>query len=332
MLASCSTTRVAVDVMVYPDADLRYKMTNLALINRVDYSNGFTKQFVNGVIVEQYTDLTEFYTDETLRSLEKRLNADGFVKARIIKPAYVRHNGSFNSDVLPSTVINRICLDNDVDGVIAVEGYDAEIDSDGNVHFSTPVETNYGTVRIPYFEGSQAVQMRMLFRVYACNTRKNILLESEVSTQISANTTGSSPQEVDNRLPHSDNALFQAADQIGNDFATQIIPHWRTVQRKIYVPNDERMELAASYALDGNWKEAIEEWYIIAAEGSKLSAKAAYNLIVASEVTGDIDLAIRWATTCAEKFGMSAAFSYLAELKERKEEIEKIERYFPGEQ
>lgn len=331
LFSGCASSKISIDVLKLPDSPLSQPVRNVALVNRVDINSSKTKQFVQGRVVAQYNSITDIMVNETISEMETIFNSNQYFNAFDTTVSFIPKNGSYGSSPLPVRFVSQMCRSIDADAIVIIEGYNAEVDTDSDVLFSTPVERTYGTVRVPYFNGEQSVYMQMLFRAYTCNNGVGkVDSESDVSTQVSVSATGSTPYEVNNRIADANNVLVQAARKLATDYTEQIAPKWETKSRKIYSTGTEQMKQAYIYAKGGNWSGASDIWYLLAtSNNTKLASRATYNLIVASEISGDIDLALEWANLCVDKFKMDHVKPYIAELKERKEEIIKMEFLFP---
>lgn len=332
VLGSCATSKISIDNLKLPEAPLSEPVKNVALINRVDINSSKTKQFVQGRVVAQYNSITDIMVNETLSEMKSIFNTNQYFSAFDTSLRFIPKNANFDSSPLPVRYVTRMCQTLGTDAIIVIEGYDAEVDSDSDVLFSTPVERTYGTVRVPYFNGEQSVYMQMLFRAYICNESEGkIDTETKIGTQVSVSATGSTPYEVNYKIADANNVLVQAARKLADDYSQQIAPRWKTEPRKIYSTGTEQMKQAFIYAKGGNWSGASDIWYLLAtSNNTKLASRATYNLIVASEISGDMNLAIEWAELCVNKYKMKQVESYLNNLKQRKKEIEKIEYLFPG--
>ncbi|UTW65644.1 hypothetical protein KFE94_13430 [bacterium SCSIO 12643] len=331
LLSGCASSKISIDILKLPDSPLSQPVRNVVLMNRVDINSSKTKQFVQGRVVAQYNSITDIMVNETISEMESIFNSNQYFNVFDTSFTFIPKNGSYGSSPLPIRFVSQMCQSVNADALVVIEGYNAEVDTDSDVLFSTPVERTYGTVRVPYFNGEQSVYMQMLFRAYTCkNGEGKVDLESDVSTQVSVSASGSTPYEVNNRIADANNVLIQAARKLASDYTEQIAPKWETKSRKIYSTGTEQMKQAYIYAKGGNWSGASDIWYLLAtSNNTKLASRATFNLIVASEISGDIDLALEWANLCVDKYKMDQVKSYIAELEERKKEITKMEFLFP---
>ena len=86
------------------------------------------------------------------------------------------------------------------------------------------------------------------------------------------------------------------------------------------------MKLAKSYVKKGDWDAAIEIWMPLTDDQDvKISARAAFNMALASEIKGGLETAIEWAKK-AQKLGEKKAYNYINILYRRKMDEEKLKQ------
>lgn len=136
--------------------------------------------------------------------------------------------------------------------------------------------------------------------------------------------------EAIRQLPDYEEAFLEAAYWTGYDYADRILPVWEENDRTFYVRGNKYMRQAAQKAENGNWKEAIRIWKRNLNHYDKeLVSRSAFNIAVAMEMLGEIELAMKWARRADEIKPKERAREYYETLKERKEESEKLEQQLP---
>lgn len=335
-LVSCSSSRITIDVLELPVSEFSEPIERIAVINRVGVQYSNTKQYVNGRVVAQYNGITDIMVNESITQLVADLNVNNFVMATDTSLKYIPKNARFDRPgskklLLSKSRVQRVCQDLGVNALVTVDGYDAEVDTDSDVQYSTPVDRNYGTVRVPYFTGDQSVLMTMLYRTYICKQEGGVIEDETVlATQVSIASSGSTPYDVNVNLADANNILIQASRNLGADYAGQITPKWKTQSRTIFITGSDQLKDAYKLAKTGNWPSATDIWYLVASSNNeKIAKRASFNLILASEISGDYALAEEWANRCIDKYQMAEAEKYLILLIERKKEIEKLQKLFP---
>lgn len=330
VFTACSSTKLTVNVLRTGPIEISQTTQKVAVINRVSPSAS-TKQFVNGHIVTQFNGLTPIMVNEATQQIIQGFDQRYFIATFDTTSAYLPPSENFNRGFVATEQLNAACQSLGVDGILTISGYDANIDSDSEVRYSTPVDRTYGTVRIPYFEGQQSVEMRMLFRYYSCTTQGGINEdETELSIQKSLSTTASSFYEVKNTQRESASILVAAAQGLGVDYVNEFGPQEMEETRKLYVKGSAQMTEAYQRAITGNWKAAADIWYNLATSSNrKVAGWATYNLIVANELMGNFEEARSLAQLCQEKYQMQDAAQAELRVAERQKEMHYIAKVFP---
>lgn len=322
-LASCSTARMTIEVLVPPQNTIKSEVEEIALINRVDPEEAHSALYINGEFSENLDGLNLGMQEAALYGLGTALNDYEYYNVGEGKGGNYKREGRFKGPKLPRTELKRLCALYKVDGIIVLEGYDAGIYASGDVTQSTAVDRSYGTVYVPSFNGRQEVHMRLYFRFYD-NLTGEVIYEEEIDDIMSTTASGSTPDEVERRMPDKAGLMERLAVKLGSEVAKHISPHWEKDTRKYYAYGNGQLVRAGNLAQSGYWERASNIWFdLVEGEGVSNSVvkKACFNMILASEVAGDLDLAIVWAERCEEEFGLKRATAYKELLKKRKEEL-----------
>ena len=332
ILVGCSSTKMSFDVTTLPENPLSDPVNTIALVNGLNLNNAQTNQFVNGNVVAQFNGSTDYVVKQTFLKMESLFNNGQYFKAYDTTLNFLPKSKGFRSKTMPVVLMNKACRVTGTDAIVTVEAYTADIDSDSEVRYSTPVDRNYGTVRVPYFDGEQSAIMRMLFRAYSCKSNPGELdFQTEVSTQVSRSTTGSSPYEVNQNMRSSGSILLEAAENIAIDFSQQIGPRTESVSRKIYIKGNDQMAEAYRMAGIGDWQGANDIWYLLATSRNKsMASKATYNLVVGNEAILKYAESIELAKICRDRFEMKKMDAYILNLESRQKEVIKLQRLFPS--
>lgn len=332
LFTGCAASKIPIDILRPPLLPLSGPVSTVVIVNRVDNAQSTTKHYSNGVLIGEYNGMTQILVNEAIAEMSNTFNSNFYFTSFDTSLVYIPKTRGLIIRSMTSDVTNRVCQQLGVDAIVALESYDAEVSTDSDVNYSMPVDRNYGTVRIPYFNGEQSVYMKMMFRTYLCDDSLSLVdNEANLATQAAASSSGSTPYEVDANMADAGNVLIMAARELGADYATQIAPYWETQNRKVYSKGSEQMVEAYGFVSNGLWTEATNIWYLLATSNNKkIASRATYNLIVASEVAGDMKLAEEWANLCVTKYEMKDGSDYLLVLKKRKEEIIMIRKLFPS--
>lgn len=86
-----------------------------------------------------------------------------------------------------------------------------------------------------------------------------------------------------------------SSEYLGRSFGSKIVPTWLSVERLYYKSNNPNMLLAEKYALNNEWLKAAEIWNKQSKnKNPRMAAKACYNMALACEMEGKLDVAIDW--------------------------------------
>ena len=134
-------------------------------------------------------------------------------------------------------------------------------------------------------------------------------------------------------LPPRMDALLNAADIAGRNFAEFLVPHWIEVERMYYRSGHLELKKTDELIKQNRWLEAAEIWKKNTTNKNKsIAAKSMFNMALACEMNGDMDAAMDWAIKSFYVFGSdneTHAYncqSYIKILAQRKQDIKKIEK------
>ncbi len=127
-----------------------------------------------------------------------------------------------------------------------------------------------------------------------------------------------SPISVGNQIPSFFEAAAYAGNECGEKYAKKIAPIWNNDKRLLFHIGSKEMESAAILAVNGQWIDAAAEWQkVISLKKQKLSAKAAFNLALASEMLGKFDIALEWLQKARKLYPLPEIDEYKRTIQER---------------
>ena len=96
-------------------------------------------------------------------------------------------------------------------------------------------------------------------------------------------------------VPPRKDAVLNASDMAGTNFAEFMVPHWLRVERFYYRSGHVELKKTNELVKAGQWIEAAEIWRNNLDNPSKsIQAKCMFNLGLACEMNGDMDAALDW--------------------------------------
>lgn len=106
-----------------------------------------------------------------------------------------------------------------------------------------------------------------------------------------------------NQLPGLFESVAYAGADAGEQFASMLIPQWVSDSRVLFTAGGRAMRNAARFASQGKWLEAAAIWQRYFHSDSPIAkARAAFNLALANEFMGNLDLARSWLIKAEKHF------------------------------
>ena len=149
------------------------------------------------------------------------------------------------------------------------------------------------------FEGDQVGSLDLtvypVLRIYLPH-RNGPMATIATSDSIYWEAMGRSREQVRRRLVDEGELLREGSDFAGTVPLQKLLPHWRTVERSIFVSGSANMRDAAVHVRQGQWPQAIALWEQVYRQrkGRRIRMQAAFNLALGYELNDSIDLALEW--------------------------------------
>ncbi len=138
---------------------------------------------------------------------------------------------------------------------------------------------------------------------------------------------GYSKIEIERKFPKLTRSIRETAYFAAMDYATRIFPGWQAETRYYFNTGNKDFKLAAEYIKDNNWVMASEIWEKYATNIDKeIASRACYNLAFVNEITGNLDLAVKWAQKSDKIKTKARTRNYIAILKQRKKQLQKLQK------
>ncbi len=324
MLMGCSTAKISIEVYQPAKAPVDSTITTIGLINRADFNQVVLPSRVAHPehLRGKYLEITE----NVLLALRIDFNEGERFSVWEIKRGAMPSSGKINGSPAPPESLTRVCQVYRLQGVVALEGVDYYSNADYSITESPVVDRNQGPMSIPTFNGSQRFEAEFFWRMYDCEGH---VLGEPITTRgvYAIQAQSEHPEGVTSSLISVEKGLIEAGYEASKNYAAQISPYWKEVERTFYLYGNSDLYYAGNLALGGDWDEATDIWYSLTESPSKaLARKASYNMILASEVAGEFDLAKAWAEKCITQFEMKQAKAYLKLLNLREKEIKELQR------
>jgi len=150
------------------------------------------------------------------------------------------------------------------------------------------------------------------------------------------NRSESIAYEKNNRYPKTFvDVLDSYGENNGIRVAMLFVPSWKWTDRLIYYSGNDEMKKADSLATKNRWKEAAEIWTKMTKSDNKnIQAKATFNMALACEMLGHIELALEWVSKSYHVYDneehKQKCMDYINILATRLQQQRKLKKQFGG--
>ncbi len=219
--------------------------------------------------------------------------------------------------MLPWNKIEQICAENEVDAIFALSFYDTDATVDYNT-VQTEIEAPFG-LTIPAIEHQVTINtlIKTGWRIYD-PANKIIVDEFIINERVVSDGRGINPVKAAKAVIGRKEAVLQISNNIGHFYASRIVPYRTRVSRHYFVRGTNNFKIGKRRAQTGDWDGAAELWKKeVSNPKSKIAGRACYNMAIISEINGDLDAAVKWASKSYTDYKNKTALRYLNILKYR---------------
>jgi hypothetical protein len=194
-----------------------------------------------------------------------------------------------------------------------------------------PIEGS--TITTTEYYAHARMEVKSGWRIYFPK-EKRIVDENRFSDFMTFDGKGETPEKATRTLPNKRNCIKRTGYHAGTVYGYRISPQWIYVSRYFYTRGNDNMKIAGKKARQINdWKGAIEIWKKEALNANpKIAWKANYNMALASEREGSLDIALEWAKKAYQINGKPATSSYVNILTSRIYEQQRADEQMKGKQ
>lgn len=132
--------------------------------------------------------------------------------------------------------------------------------------------------------------------------------------------------ELKKKLPSVERSLRETSYFAALDYANRIFPSWQKETRYYFVSGNQDFEKAAKLVKQNEWTKAAELWdkYINDVD-REIASRATFNMALASEMLGELELAVKYAERSYKIKSKSRTKYYIYTLQKRLEEIKELQ-------
>jgi hypothetical protein len=307
----------------------------VAMVDRSKPSNGWLN-VLEGLFSGESIGQDRRSREEAVRGLRDALAR---TPRFTVKNTGIEMSGSKAGNNLPRPLewaeVERICADYGADALVTIESFDSDNSSSAR-RVETKRKDKNGKQYIDVsYRAQQRTGVRIGWRLYDPKT-KVVVDEFVTDDYLEREATGNTERAALGNLPAPVNVTRSAAYNVGREYGARIAPVYVQVRRSYYGSAKgykADMRQAARYLQSRNFEKAGALWKKVEANGRshrKAAGRAAYNMAVAAELNGSLDLALEWAKKAWEDYGNKKARRYIHTLKDRQNDARKVETQMPG--
>ena len=313
-------------ILVPAQIDLPQEITSIGIANRSlpDKKGGFGN-VVEGLLSGESVYADREGSERCLAGLGARLNAAPRFEASILSGIDLKGTGTKQwPRPLEWEEVDRLCKQYQVDALAVLETFDSDIFVEKKQQ-RVKRKVDDREVYVTEYIAELTITVNAGWRLYDNQTHR-IIDENVYTDQKRWDGKGDRPEEALNRLPSRREAINNTGYFSGEQYAFRISPTWMNASRSYYAKGNDALKSAKSFVKNDNWEAAAEVWQKQTLnKDPEIAGRASYNMAVASEVKGNLDLAITWANK-ALKLNNKKAVAYIRILTDRLSDQRRLDR------
>ena len=333
LFSACMSTTY-VQVLEPAQLDMEERIKTLVLVNRTQPQSK-VGNILEGIVTGEGIGQDRSGTQQALAGLNRLLIESPRFEAKLTNIVLQGSGSGFNFPVpLIWQEVENICRSYNAEALIALETYDTDSKITGGTKEVTRKDKNGKIFKEIVHTANQRVRIKMGFRIYD-PVRKSIIDEFHITEEMEWDADGPSEADARSNLISKRAAIDRVSSSAGANYGHRIAPMWINVQRHFYKKSkgDERMEEANRKASVGDWNGAAAIWKEVTQNADeKTAGRAAYNMALANEVMGKLELAKDWAIQSYTKYGNKKAKQYANILESRILDQERVNQQMQGAQ
>ena len=325
--ASCRTSSIQVEMLKPATISFPKQVRQVGIINRSlpAKGQGF-KAFVEGFVTGESIGADREGAQECMRGLASGLNVNPRLTGVVIEGVDLRGTGTAVwPEFLDWNDVNDLCDRFRVDAIVALETFDSDVKlRQGSREVERTIDKK--KVIVTEYFGDLRLVVRSGWTIYQPQGRQ-IIDRNAFFDEMEWNKTGISPDDVMRKFPAKRNAINESGRFSGAQYAMRISPTWMTESRSYFRKANDEFIKAAKYVKVDNWTDAISIWRRYARDTDpKVAGRANFNMALASEVEGNLTLALEWANRAWYEYDLKKARNYTELLRNRIRQQEMLDK------
>jgi len=271
--------------------------------------------------VKNIVILDSLAADTTLKTLGRLLYNNGRYDVVIPKERNITRLDNNYYKIQEYTdwnTIKEICNTFHTDALLVIERYYNKLNTFYKIHQPTAEYKKFVTASI---DSKYSASVKIYDPV-----EKKVIRQFEVTDTISWSDGALSTEKLFEKCPTIKNCLIQSGIQTAVDINNYLSPVWKKEERNYYlIDTDEKNNTIEKVIRKNEWGKAYKYWLPFTKSSKKrIKSKAEFNIAVASEMLGNLDEAILWATNSNELVYNYQTEIYIKKLMKRKEIIKQF--------
>ncbi|MDT7830088.1 DUF6340 family protein [Pricia sp. S334] len=241
-----------------------------------------------------------------------------FETIRIIDSIAIQRKGL---GVFPAALkweaVNQICEEFDVDILFSLEFYDTDTTVDYEVGMvSVPNQLGID-VSLPGHKVTLNTVLKNGWRIYDPKNKR--LLDEFVSKDhIVSVGQGINPVKAVEAVIGRKEAVLQNSSNLGNLYGLDVRPLRKRISRSYFVRGTDNFKVAQRRAQTNDWEGAADLWEKeLGNKKEKVAGRACYNMAIISEINGNLETALEWASKSYSDYRNKDALRYVHILRNR---------------
>ncbi len=331
-MSSCITSSVTVQVLEPAEITVPFEIKKFAVANRsLPAKDARLGNIVEGILTGEGIYVDREASDKCIRGVVDVLVSSP--RFDVIIPSGIDLRGTGTS-VFPIPLewneVKKICTQNNADALITLETFDSDVAT----RFRTVRKTKKVNQRpVHYTEhiATLGINIEAGWRVYYPSTKK-IVDENVFRDNKFWESSGPTQESATGKLPNRRNAITNAGFFAGQQYGFRISPVWTNVRRMYYISGNDDMKAAKYKVKTNDWHDAAEIWQKYTnSTDKKLAGRATYNMALACEIDGKLNIALTWAKKSYQNFNNKSAGTYVNVLNRRIMDQDKLRQQMGGE-
>ncbi len=325
LMVGCKVATLQIDTMRPAQINIPGHILKLGVVNRSLPGEGeLAGNILEGVLTGEGIGVDRRGSQFCVEGLTGFLNESPRFSAVLVNDPEMKGTGRDEfAPPIPWYKVEEVCKKYGVDALLVLESFDSDnMASVGKPEKRTRKE-NEQVITYFVYPSRLMMTVRSGWRIYDPKNKtivdENIFTDEKVFT-----AEGSNPEHARANLPSLSRAVKESGLFAGERLGFRISPHWVRVSRSYYRGKHEDLKRSHQMVKRGNYDQATLIWKkLTALPDEKTASRAAYNMALAAELNGEIDLAIEWATK-SRQLGNKKALAYIHILEARKLDEEKL--------